>query len=258
MWSDSGRIPWHTDAMRGYGQFCPVAKASEILAERWTPLIIRELLLGSRRFNELEQGVPRVPRSLLVQRLRRLEQAGLVTRRTTPGSRMVEYHLTEAGRELMPVIEGLGAWGQRWVNRDVGDADIDPALLMWDMRRRIYLDRLPPRRVTVQVDFRGAREASFWMVLEPTGASVCLKDPGFECDLLVTADTLTLHRVWIGRAALTDAIARGSITVEGSRALVRAFPEWLAMSMFASIDQAPASPVDHRALQPADRLVQQR
>lgn len=224
--------------MRTYGQFCPVSKAAEIVAERWTPLIVRELLMGCHRFTELEQGLPRIPRSLLVLRLRSLERAGLLERRLGARGRGSEYYLTEAGQELLPVIERLGQWGQRWANTDVGPSDLDPGLLMWDMRRRIYLDLLPNRRVVVQVDFRGARRESWWLVLECAEVSVCRDDPGFECDLLVTADTISLHRVWIGRLAMVDALRQDLIQIDGPPELAGAFPKWLALSPFAGIQAA--------------------
>jgi DNA-binding HxlR family transcriptional regulator len=224
--------------MRGYGQFCPIAKAAEVFAERWTPLIMRELLLGSHRFSEIEAGVPRIPRSLLVQRLRALERAGLIERRGDPGGRRAEYHPTQAGLELYPVLEQLGAWGQRWYNPDVGPEDIDPSLLMWDMRRRINVELLPARRIVIQFDFEGARRQSFWLVLDRHDSSVCLQDPGFDVDLVVTADALALHRVWIGRLALADAIRDNLVQLHGPSALTRAFPRWLKLSVFAPIPSA--------------------
>ena len=230
--------------MRTYGGFCPVAKAAEIIAERWTPLIIRELLMGSHRFRALEQGVPGIPHSLLVQRLRFLEQAGVVERRTDANGKRVEYWLTAAGQELWDVVRTLGEWGHRWVNHDIGPADTDPQLLMWDMHRRIHLDRLPERRVVVQFEFRGVRPGTFWLVLERPEPSVCLKDPEFDVDLLVTADTVALHRVWMGRMALADAIHQGLVEVDGPSDLTRAFPDWLALSLFASVPPA-TTPLSH-------------
>jgi len=224
--------------MPTYGQFCPVAKAAEIIAERWTPLILRELLLGSRRFNELESGLPHISRALLVSRLRALERAGVVARRPGLGRRGLEYHLTPAGEALRPVIDLLGEWGQRWANQDIRSGDIDPGLLMWDMRRRINRDQLPPRRVVVQFDFRGAYIESWWLVLEPGEVSVCLEPPGFDLDLLVTADTLSLHRVWIGRLSLAGALRNDLIQLDGPIELVHAFPHWLALSSFAHIPPA--------------------
>lgn len=225
--------------MRPYGQFCPVAKAAEIFAERWTPLIVRELLLGSHRFRELEMGLPGIPRSLLVSRLRSLERAGVVVRR--PKGRRTEYDLTAAGGDLYEVVMRLGEWGQRWVNHEIGDADLDPSLLMWDMRRRVNVDRLPEQRVVVQVDFLGAKTGTFWLVLENPDPSVCLTDPGFDVDLVVTADTLTLHQVWMGHESLEHALRAGLVRIEGPSNLARAFPRWLALSTFAAIK--PASPV---------------
>ncbi len=224
--------------MRRYGGFCPVAKAAEIIAERWTPLIVRELLTGSHRFHELEVGVPGIPHSLLVQRLRALERAGVVERRTDARGRRVEYWLTPAGQELFDVVRTPGEWGQRWVNHDIGPADTDPQLLMWDMHRRIHLDRLPDQRVVIQFDFRGAKPGSYWLVLEQPEPSVCMKDPEFEVDLLVTADTLALHQVWMGQMALADAMHQGLVEVHGPRHLARAFPDWLALNLFASVPPA--------------------
>jgi DNA-binding HxlR family transcriptional regulator len=230
---------WYAARVGTYRQFCPVAKAAEILAERWTPLIVRELLLGCHRFNELEHGLPRIPRSLLVQRLRALERAGLVERRASATGRGALYYLTPAGQALLPVIEGLAEWGQRWVNADVGPSDLDPSLLMWDMRRRINLDQLPAQRVVAQFDFRGACSGSYWLILDRKDVSVCLRDPGFDVDLLVTADTLALHRVWIGRLRLADALREELIQLDGPSDLVRGFPRWLALSSFAHIPPAP-------------------
>jgi DNA-binding HxlR family transcriptional regulator len=225
-------------AMRSYGQFCSVAKAAEIFAERWTPLIVRELVMGCHRFNELEAGLPRISRSLLTQRLRALEAAGLVERRTGARGRGAEYHLTQAGKELGDVVVRLGEWGQRWVNAELEPGDLDPALLMWDLHRRINLDRLPERRVVARFDFTGAHRGTFWLVLERPEPSVCLKDPGFEVDLCVTADTLAFHQVWVGHLSLTEALRRVLIELDGPRALTRAFPGWLALSVFAGIERA--------------------
>jgi DNA-binding HxlR family transcriptional regulator len=174
--------------MSGYGQFCPVAKASEVLAERWTPLVVRELLCGSHRFNELQRGVPLMSRSLLVKRLRDLELAGVIERRPSGDGRGSEYHLTEAGEELRPIIMGLGAWGQRWARSDLSRADLDPRLLMWDMQRNIDTDALPSRRVVVRFRFTDAAPGLprvTWLILDRDQVDVCYKDPGFEIDLVV-------------------------------------------------------------------------
>src|SRR5687768_15061279 len=157
--------------MKGYGQFCPVAKAAEIFAERWTPLVLRELACGSRRFSELHRGVPLMSRTLLTQRLRHLEHAGIIRSAAKPKGRGQEYFLTAAGEELRPLIDGLGEWGQRWARSQIDADDLDPGLLMWDMHRRLNVERLPAHRVVVLFDFRGVPKAwrtlrTFWLILQ--------------------------------------------------------------------------------------------
>jgi DNA-binding HxlR family transcriptional regulator len=218
--------------MRGYGQFCPVAIASEIFAERWTPLVVRELFCGSRRFNELVIGLPRIPRSVLVQRLRSLETAGVVERRVDASGRGVEYHLTRAGIDLGEVVVRLGDWGQRWADTPVGPKNLDPDLLMWDIHRRLDNERMPERRAVVQIDLTGAHTKSYWLILERPEASVCWTDPGFEPDLLVEADSVALHRVWVGQLGLERALREELITLDGPAELCRAFPGLLKLSLF--------------------------
>ena len=218
--------------MRGYGQFCPVAIASEIFAERWTPLVVRELFCGSRRFNELVIGLPRIPRSVLVQRLRSLESSGVVERRVDDTGRGVEYHLTPAGEELGEVVVRLGDWGYRWADIPVGPKNLDPDLLMWDIHRRLDNERMPERRAVVQIDLRGAHTKSYWLILERPEASVCWTDPGFEPDLLVEADSVALHRVWVGQLGLEQALREGLIELHGPDELRRVFPGLLKLSLF--------------------------
>ena len=226
--------------MRGYGQFCPVAIASEVFAERWTPLVVRELFCGSRRFNELVHGLPRIPRSVLVQRLRTLEATGVIERRVDETGRNVEYHLTPAGIELGEVVLRLGDWGQRWANVDLGSQHLDPDLLMWDIHRRLDTERLPERRVIIQIELTGSHQKRYWLVLERPMASICWTDPFFEVDLVVRADTMALHRVWVGQLELATALRTGQITLEGPPDLCRAFPEWLMLSVFVEREKAGA------------------
>jgi DNA-binding HxlR family transcriptional regulator len=231
--------------MKGYGQFCPVAKAAEIVAERWTPLVLRELVCGSHRFSHLHRGVPLMSRSLLAQRLAQLEDAGIVRSVPRAKGRGREYFLTPAGEELRPLIETLGEWGQRWARRELAAGDLDPGLLMWDIRRRVNTDRLPDRRVVVRFDFRAVPKSSrsparYWLVLEPRDVDVCLKDPGFETDLVVDADLAALTKAWLGDVRLADTMRSGLVRVEGSTALVRAFPGWLALSGFAGVERPRA------------------
>jgi DNA-binding HxlR family transcriptional regulator len=225
--------------MGGYGQFCPVAVASEVFAERWTPLILRELLAGVHRFSELQRGVPRMSRALLVARLRELEAAGVITRVPLPGGRGHDYRLTEAGKEFGAIIHGLGTWGQRWTTR-VDPRHLDAGLLMWNIRRRIAVDRLPPRRIVVHVQFtrvpaghRGPR--TFWLVLQTPEPDLCVSDPGFEVDLYLEAQLSALVKVWLGDLPFDGALRSHAVQLTGPRALVRAFPSWLLLSSFAGV-----------------------
>jgi DNA-binding HxlR family transcriptional regulator len=232
--------------MKGYGQFCPVAKAAEIFAERWTPLVLRELVCGSRRFSDLRRGVPLMSRTLLAQRLRQLEDAGIVRSTAKLKGRGREYFLTPAGEELRPLIEGLGEWGQRWARSQINADDLDPGLLMWDIHRRLNVERLPARRVVVLFDFRGVPKAwrtvrSFWLILQRSQIDLCLKDPGFAVDLVVDADLAALTKVWMGDVRLVDAMRSRLFRLEGPTVLVRAFPAWLALSGFAGVERPRAA-----------------
>ncbi len=223
---------------RSYGQFCPVAKASEILAERWTPLVVRELLSGSERFNDLRRGVPLISPALLSQRLRRLQDEGIV-RRHAEGE-ATRYKLTRAGRELMPVIEALGTWGKTWVRREVDGDDLDAGLLMWDIHRRLHVDRFPSRRTVLKFDIRDAPSASrfYWLVIERGRVDICLKDPGHPVDLGVDVDLRTLTEVWLGDVEMAEAVRTGKLRLDGPKELARRFRSWLRLSVFADIERA--------------------
>jgi DNA-binding HxlR family transcriptional regulator len=236
--------------MRSYAQYCPIAKASEVLGDRWTLLIVREMLGGVRGFNELQRGLPGISRSVLADRLRSLERAEIVDRRTGPKGRTLGYRLTPAGRDLEPVVQALGEWGVTWSVTDPRPGELDPYLLIVWMARHVDRHQLPPDRTVVQFDFRDPAER-YWMVLEPSEVSVCLQHPGFDVDLNVTADTATLYRVYLGRAELSAAMQSPKLTVSGPRTLQRAFGRWFTWSLFA-----PASRVAEQrrraALQLAD------
>lgn len=227
--------------MRSYGQFCPVAQALEVVGERWTLLVMRELLSGSRRFNEIQRGVPLMSPTLLSQRLTRLVRAGLVER--TPGAAgRREYQMTEAGRELRPVVEGLGVWGQRWARREVRPEHLDPSLLMWDVRRRVDFARTPDRRIVIKFQFRGRYEghSTWWLKLDRGEADLCLTDPG-GVDLTVEADLRSMIMVWMGDLPLRQALGSGAIAVTGPRSLVRAFPGWLQLNSLADVPRPAVS-----------------
>jgi DNA-binding HxlR family transcriptional regulator len=222
---------------KGYGQFCPVSRAAEILAERWTPLVVRELLTGSVRFNDLQRGVPRMSSSLLARRLKELEYAGIVERRNNTKARGSEYHLTDAGRELAPIVEGMGLWAQRWVRHDlVSDENLDPDLLMWAIRRRVDGARLETgRRFVVRFEFSGvpSNRRRYWLVFDGGETDLCIKDPGFETDLYVSAHVRTLIEIWLGHLPLEAGLRDERLRLEGSRQDVRRFRDWFALSLFA-------------------------
>ena len=228
--------------MARYKQYCPIARASEIVADRWTPLIVRELLAGSRHFNEIERGLPGISRSLLVARLRHLEKNGVVERRVVSRPAGVEYDLTDAGRELRQVLEQFGAWGVRWAFRDPRADELDPALLLWKVHQRINRDLLPEKRTTVEFDFTGRNGRRLWLVLEPKEVSVCLKPPGFDPDLIVRADLGIFHRVWLGFVDYDAALRSGGIAVDGPPSLARALPRWFLWSPMARFVRAAAAP----------------
>ena len=219
--------------MKRYGQFCPIAVTAEIFAERWTPLILREMFAGSHHFNEIERGVPRISRSVLAQRLRALDAAGVIECRRA-GPRSTEYHLTPAGQDLAGIVVQMGDWAIRWADVEIGAHNVDPDYLLWDIHRRIHLERLPDRRVVARFDLTGVCTRSYWLVLECPEPSLCLIDPGFAVDLSITADTIALHRVWMGQMDLAKALRERLIELEGPTELRRAFPGWLALGYYAT------------------------
>jgi DNA-binding HxlR family transcriptional regulator len=228
--------------MKGYGQFCPMALAAEIVGERWTFLILRELLLGSTRFNDIHRGVPRMSPTLLSQRLRMLQSTGLVSRDASGG-----YEPTEAGAALWPVLENLAAWGKTWLPATLSESDADPDLIVWDLHRRMHLDRLPPGRTTILFSFpdQPPPKRLRWIVCDREDAEFCIIDPGFDPDLYVTADSRTITWVWYGDVPLDAALADGRIELDGPRRLREAFPSWLKLNLLAPFPRRhplPASP----------------
>jgi DNA-binding HxlR family transcriptional regulator len=222
----------HVD-MQKYHQYCPVARATEIIGERWTALIVRELMLGSHRFNDIERGLPGISRSLLVSRLRHLEDAGVVERLPGRHAHVVEYHLSDAGRDLRRVIEALGAWAVDWAFGEPQPDELDAGLLVWRIHQRINRELLPERRTVVEFDFTGPRARRVWLLLEPSEVSVCVTPPGFESDLVVRSDLAFFYRLWLGHGGYDPAIRCGAVVVEGHPALARQLPRWLMWSPMA-------------------------
>jgi DNA-binding HxlR family transcriptional regulator len=212
--------------MAGYAQFCPVAKTSELVCERWMPLILRELMCGSQRFSEIQRGVPLISPALLSKRLRQLESGGVIER--TRRGHGCDYTLTQAGWELYPIIEAMGVWGQRWARSRYTPDELDPALLMWDMRRMLTPGGLRDRRTVIEFRFRRAPagKSTYWLVVDQT-IDLCLIDPGHPIDLRVRAELRALTEVWMGDRTMRDALAVGAIELDGPRPLLRWFPDWL-------------------------------
>jgi DNA-binding HxlR family transcriptional regulator len=222
-------------AQDGYAQFCPVAMASEILASRWTLVLLAEMQSGSTRFNEIRRGVPRMSPALLSKRLRELEAAGVIRRvdGTAP-----EYRLTEAGQELKPIIASIGHWAMRWVDSECTLANLDAQLLMWNMRRKIDPQPLPARRVVVEFIYPELprEQRRYWLIVSPsTGTDLCSIDPGYEVDLYVTADLKAMTSAWMGMSKMKDEIESGQIVLSGDPELVRTLSAWMKLSSFAPI-----------------------
>lgn len=213
--------------MRTYGQYCPIARASEILAERWTPIILRNLLNGSTMFTEIANGAPGLSRTLLTTRLRELERAGVIETMPNPSGRGSRYFPTEAGRDLVTVMKAMGTWGERWI--ELSPHHLDPGFVLhawvnWYLER----DRLPDRRVVVRFDFPGlpGKVKTMWVIFDGERSEICRKDPGFEPDLFVEADARALAEWHLGRIEWIDALRNEQIRVLGHSSLARALPTW--------------------------------
>jgi DNA-binding HxlR family transcriptional regulator len=230
----------------GYGQFCTVARGAEVLCERWTPLVVRELLCGSKRFNDLHRGVPRMSTSLLSQRLRRLEECGVVQRSAV--GKVWEYTLTDAGEELRPIVMALGHWGARWVGSRLRDDDMDAGLLMWDLRRFAHIDEFPSTPVIIHFKFRDARpgEREWWMVVEHGVVDLCRDDPGRDLTLVVDSTVRALTEVWAGDLTPAEALHSRELRVDGAKRDAEGLWRWLGVSAFAATRLAarPGSPAD--------------
>ncbi len=222
---------------RSYNQFCPVAMAAEVLCSRWTVVLLRELLAGSTRFNDLRRGLPRMSPALLSQRLKELEETGVVERRPVPGEPTIhEYALTDAGRELQPLVESFGKWGQRWIPSKLSLEQLDANLLMWDMRRGLKFDPPPPRRLVIQFQYPDApkRERSWWLIVEPDHpVDLCSVDPGYDVDLYVISPLRTMTAVWMGIESVREARASEKLMLTGDRDLIDTIEQWLGRSPFA-------------------------
>ena len=225
-----------------YGQFCPVAKAMEILGEKWTLLIIRELLMGGTRFNELQRGLSLISPTILTKRLNALEEAGLLMRKKIPGQRGYEYFLTEAGKALLPLLKELGEWSMRWVRGPLLDADLDVELLMLYLQRSVQPDKLIGQETVVRFQFTDlSKYRDWWMIVKDNNVDLCIRDPGKDVDIYFTVDLRTMTEVWMGDISYKQVTSDGRMKVVGHPALTRDISSWLAPSIFAGI--RPASEI---------------
>lgn len=228
--------------MKKFGQFCPLAQAAQLLCERWTLLVVRELVAGSTRFGELQKGVPLMSPTLLSARLRQLTDAGVVSRSGKKGK--YSYELTDAGQELTPIVQLLGAWGHRWVPTSLVVDDLDASLLMWDMRRSVNPAAFPEHRIVVHFEYpdasRGAK--NWWLVSESGHIELCLNDPGDDVDIVIRSPLNSMTAVWTCQEGFADAVAKGAIEVFGDQQLIAKLPDWLQASALSQLGSKGASP----------------
>ena len=223
--------------MKGYGQFCPIAKASEVLGERWTNLVLRELGAGSETFNDLRKGLPLMSPTVLSKRLKSLEKADVIERNSNNGN--VRYHLTTAGDELVKIIWQLGTWGQRWARSDLSKDDLDPSMLVWDIHRTMNARFFKSERTVIEFEFTDytSKLRRWWLVISKGEVDVCMKDQGYDVDLKISSDLKTLTAVWMGHISITKAVRDKDIMVTGSSHLKKNIAIWLGTNYYADVKQ---------------------
>lgn len=227
--------------MADYGQFCPVAKATELVGERWTLLILRELLLGTHRFNEFQRALSRISPSLLTKRLKQLECAGIIVRKAQLGHKGYDYYLTVAGKEMAPIVENLAVWGMRWARGQLSDDELDVEFLMWDIQRRLQTDALPDGETIICFIFDELnRFKSWWLVIRDGGVDLCTENPGKDVDLYITTTVRNLVQVWQGDIEMKLALHKQLIKTQGNPRLARTMADWLGICLYADI--RPADP----------------
>jgi len=219
-----------------YGQFCPVAKATELLGEKWTLLILRELLLGAHRYNEFQRALSRISPSLLIKRLKQLERAGIIIRKTPQGRKVHEYYLTPAGKELAPIVEHLATWGMRWAREQLDEDELDVEFLMWDIQRRLQIDMLPDGETILCFIFDDLTTfKSWWMVIRNNEVDLCTENPGKDVDLYISTTLRNLVEVWNGDIEIKEAQRKELIKTQGNRQLARTLPTWLGICLYADV-----------------------
>lgn len=221
--------------MDRYCQFCPVAKAAEILCEKWVILVLRELMMGSTRFNDFRRGLPKISPTILSRRLKTLEQQGVIAR--TPGSnkRNYEYHLTESGEELRPIVLGFGTWGHRWAKNKITNEDLDAGFLLWDMRRRLNTEFFKQDRVVIHIEFTDQKKTDrhWWMIIDQNEIDLCFEDTGHEPDIVITTTLPIMTKIWLGYRSVHSALEKQEIKILGTSSYVKNITKWLGRSTFA-------------------------
>ena len=219
-----------------YGQFCPVAKATELLGEKWTLLILRELLLGTHRYNEFQRALPRISPSLLIKRLKQLESAGIIIRKKPQGRKGHEYYLTPAGKELAPIVEHLATWGMRWAREQLDEDELDVEFLMWDIQRRLQIDMLPEGETVLCFIFDDLTTfKNWWMVIRNNEVDLCTENPGKDVDLYISTTLRNLVEVWNGDIEIKEAQRKELIRTQGNKQLARTLPAWLGICLYADV-----------------------
>jgi DNA-binding HxlR family transcriptional regulator len=222
--------------MSGYGQFCPVAKAAEVIGERWTVLVLRELLLGTTRFNDFQRAISRMSPTLLAKRLKHLEECGIVIRKKLSGRKGFEYRLTAAGKELGPLIEVLAVWGMRWARGQLTDDELDVEFLMRELQRRLQTEHLPDGETVICLIFDElAEHKTWWLLVEGEVVDLCNEDPGKDVDLYISSRVRTIVEVWEGDLDMRTALRKGSIKAHGSRHLIRTMPDWFGVCLYKEV-----------------------
>lgn len=230
--------------MADYGQFCPVAKASELISERWTLLIIRELVLGTSRFNDFQRALSLISPTLLAKRLNQLEEGGLLIKKPQQGRRGYEYFLTAAGKELSPLIENLAIWGMRWARGQLSEKELDVNFLMWDMQRQLQLKALPDGETVICFIFNELEEFKHWWLIVSEGkVDLCTENRGKDVDIYVTSTLRTMVDIWLGDLEIKPALRNGQVSAQGSQLLIKSLPDWLGICRFAHIQPEPDSMV---------------
>jgi len=219
-----------------YAGYCPIARAAQVLGERWTILIMRELVLGTTRFNDFQRALSQISPTLLTKRLSELQECGLLVRKSVPGQHRMEYHPTAAGKELEPIILGLGEWGMRWTQSEMNDDELDVETLMFDLHRRIDINQLPGGRTVIKFRFRNLPKfAHWWIVLEGGKSELCVQNPGTPVDLDLTTNLATMSRIFAGDLEIRAARETGRFELKGNPVLIRTISSWLRPGMFAHV-----------------------